>query len=98
GARESGHDDQLVARDLERDVLEVVHARALHGDRRAWGGFVARGFGGGALSRGWSHEPIISARARVVQRADARLQPAARAVQAADLSPPRSTLVTSVAA
>jgi hypothetical protein len=38
GAGESCDDDQLVARDLERDVLEVVHARALHGDGRAGGG------------------------------------------------------------
>ena len=37
GAREAGDDDQAVARDLDRDVLEVVDARALHGDRRARG-------------------------------------------------------------
>ena len=37
GAREPGDDDQAVARDLDRDVLQVVDARALHGDRRARG-------------------------------------------------------------
>ena len=32
GAREPGDDDQAVARDFQRDVLEVVHARAVHTD------------------------------------------------------------------
>ena len=31
-AGEPCDDDELVARDLDRDVLEVVHARSLHGD------------------------------------------------------------------
>ncbi len=43
GAGEAGDDDEAVARDLDRDVLEVVHARALHGDRSyarwVWGSF-----------------------------------------------------------
>ncbi len=34
GAREAGDDDQAVARDFHRDVLQVVHPRALHGDGR----------------------------------------------------------------
>src|SRR5262249_4255988 len=33
--REAGDDDEAVARNLERDVLEIVHARALNGDGRA---------------------------------------------------------------
>ena len=37
-AGETGDDDEAVARDLDRDVLEVVHARALNGDGRAGGG------------------------------------------------------------
>ena len=37
-AREAGDDDQRVARNLDRDVLQVVDARALDGDGRARGG------------------------------------------------------------
>ncbi len=32
---ETGDDNQTIARDLDRDVLEIVHARALHRDGRA---------------------------------------------------------------
>ncbi len=46
-SRESGDDHELVARNLERDVLEVVDARALHGDRRPRGSLGL----GGALRR-----------------------------------------------
>src|SRR6185295_834155 len=35
-ARKAGDDDEAVSRDLHRDVLEVVYARTLHGNRRAW--------------------------------------------------------------
>ena len=34
-AREAGDHDELVARNLHGDVLQVVHARAVHGDRGA---------------------------------------------------------------
>ena len=63
GTRESGDDDELVARNLDRDVPEVVHASALHGDGRARGGISAFGSGRGALPR-WvgAHEPITIAR------------------------------------
>ena len=37
---ETGDHDQAVARNLERDVLQVVHARTLHGDGRARGGLL----------------------------------------------------------
>ena len=38
GTRKSRDDDEAVARDLDRDVLEVVDARPLHGNRCAGGG------------------------------------------------------------
>jgi hypothetical protein len=42
-AGESRHDDQAVARDFQRDVLQVVHARALHGDGGPCSGFSTLG-------------------------------------------------------
>ena len=38
GPGESGDDDEAVARDLERDVLQIVDACPLHGDRGPGGG------------------------------------------------------------
>ena len=38
GSRQAGDHDQAVARNLDRDVLEVVHARALDRDRGPRGG------------------------------------------------------------
>ena len=65
GSGQPGHHDETVARDLERDVLEVVDARALHRNRRPRGlgrfrvGSPGHRRGGSRHRRGGSSDPPV---------------------------------------
>ena len=69
GSGQPGHHDETVARDLERDVLEVVDARAFHRDRRPCGlgrsrvRSPARRGGSPAHRRGGSSDPPVMKKA-----------------------------------